>query len=112
MKTRKILSFFLLLGLLAGGEAAWAHGARVGVYVGAPIMLGPMWYPSPYYYQPVPVVVAPPAPPPVYIEQAPAVAPVEVQQSYWYYCKPSKSYYPYVKECPAGWERVLPQPEK
>jgi len=31
------------------------------------------------------------------------------QSSYWYYCAESKTYYPYVKECPGGWQRVTPQ---
>jgi hypothetical protein len=35
---------------------------------------------------------------------------VVVVQPYWYYCERSKSYYPYVKECPSGWTRVAPQP--
>lgn len=29
---------------------------------------------------------------------------------YWYYCKNPKGYYPYVKRCPDGWEKVLPTP--
>lgn len=97
------------------GEAS-AHGPRVGVgvYVGPPVVWGPAWhpywYPSPYYYPPQQVIVVPPAQPPVYIEQNP---PTEQQtQQYWYYCKSAKGYYPYVKECPEGWQRVLPQPEK
>jgi len=28
----------------------------------------------------------------------------------WYYCPESKAYYPYVKECPGGWQQVAPQP--
>ncbi len=31
-------------------------------------------------------------------------------QGTWYYCAESKTYYPYVKECPGGWQRVTPQP--
>ncbi len=54
----------------------------------------------------------PPAQPPVYIEQSePAAQPVQAQH-YWYYCKSGKGYYPYVKECPDGWQKVLPQPEQ
>lgn len=112
MKNRKLI-VVLLAALMAGlGSSAWAHGGRVrlGVYVGGPVW-GPVWYPPPYYYPPQ-VVVVPPAPPPVYIEQAePAAQPVPAQQ-YWYYCKSGKGYYPYVKECPEGWQKVLPQPER
>jgi hypothetical protein len=113
MKYRNLL-LVLLAVLMAGmGSNVWAHGGRVhlGVYVGGPVW-GPVWYPPPYYYPPQ-VVVVPPAPPPVYIEQSdPAAQPAPAQQQYWYYCKSSKGYYPYVKECPEGWQKVLPQPER
>lgn len=65
---------------------------------------GPWYYPGPYYY-PAPVVVQ--SQPVTYIEKgggAPA------PESWWYYCDASKSYYPYVKECPSGWQRVSPAP--
>jgi hypothetical protein len=64
---------------------------------------GPWYWPGPYYY-PAPVVV--PSQPVTYIEQGSAPAP----ESWWYYCDSSKSYYPYVKECPSGWQRVPPAP--
>jgi len=50
--------------------------------------------------------------PTTYIEQ-PAPQPAQPQQSavgYWYYCANPGAYYPYIKECPAGWQRVAPQP--
>ncbi|MDP2882045.1 MAG: hypothetical protein Q8N89_10720 [Azonexus sp.] len=53
----------------------------------------------------------PPPQPQVYIEQAQEPAPGAGQQ-YWYFCKSAQGYYPYVKECPDGWQKVLPQPEK
>ena len=123
MKLRKIFLPLLFLAFGLAGESAWAHGSRawvgVGVYVGPPVVWGSVWgpwYPPPYYYPPAPapVIVVPPATPPVYVEQAPA-APVEAAPEtprYWYYCPSGKAYYPYVKECPEGWQRVLPQPEK
>jgi len=62
--------------------------------------------PWPTYVSP-PVVVVRPAPP-VYVEQGQAVpAPAP---SYWYYCAASRTYYPYVSQCPAGWQRVPAQP--
>ncbi|HSG22962.1 MAG TPA: hypothetical protein VLA64_08400 [Azonexus sp.] len=110
MKLRKILAVSLAL-LMLSASAAYAHGGRgsVGVY------FGPYWGPgfySPYYYPPQ-VIVVPAAPPPVYIEQreAPAEAASATQQ-YWYYCGSSKGYYPYVKECLDGWQKVLPQPPR
>jgi len=68
------------------------------------------------YYPPVIVAPAPPPqpPPPVYIEQAPqqSAVPGVAGGGYWYYCKQSEGYYPYVKECPAGWQKVAPHPER
>ena len=111
MKSQKLLSALLAL-LLLGMGSAWAHGVRghvgVGVYVGP--YWSPWFYPPPYYYQPQ-VVVVPQAPPPVYVEQQEAPA-ASSQQQYWYYCAGAKAYYPYVKECPGGWQKVLPQPER
>jgi hypothetical protein len=84
---------------------AWHHGghAHFGVFIGAP----GYWY-SPYYYPPEAAV---PSSPPIYIEQGGAQpAPAPSQSNWWYYCADAKAYYPYVKECPAGWQRVAPQP--
>ena len=104
MRFGKILAVMMVLLLAGAGGSAWAHGrTHLGVYVGGPLW-GPWWYPPPVYY-PAPVVVQP-AVPPVYIEQR------EAPQNYWYYCKSGKGYYPYVKECPEGWQKVLPQPER
>lgn len=83
---------------------------RVGVYIGAPVVAAPIWYhgyygPS-YYYSPPPVYYS--TPQYEYIERdAPAAQP---QQTWWYYCNDAQAYYPYVKECPGGWQRVAPQP--
>jgi len=100
------LSAVLLAATASAPALAWHHGGRVhfGVVIGAPFY---PWYYPPYYYYP-PVVVAP-APPPTYIEQA-QPAPAQQSQGFWYYCAESKTYYPYVKECPGGWQRVTPQP--
>ena len=51
---------------------------------------------------PAPVVAAPA---PVFIERDPPAAPV-----WWYWCAEAHAYYPYVKDCPGGWQRVPPQP--
>jgi hypothetical protein len=40
--------------------------------------------------------------PPVYIQQSPP------PQPYWYYCEASRTYYPYVQQCPGGWLTVVP----
>ena len=96
---------------LAMSGSAWAGHTSVGVVVGP--VWGPWYYPPPYYYYPPyqPIIIQ--RPPQVYIEQsppAPDVAPVPDRTSYWYYCPASKAYYPYVNECPSGWQKVLPQP--
>jgi hypothetical protein len=111
---KNLVIALLLLGT-AGVGSAWAdHGrAHFGVFIGP--AWGPVYYPPPYYYYPPyypQVVIERPAPPQVYIEQSPAVAaPAPAPQTnYWYYCSATKAYYPYVRECPSGWQRVSPQP--
>jgi len=100
-----------------GGYGGYGYhgGVRFGVTLGVPLY-GPGYYPGPYYGYPAypypaygypPVVVAP-ASPPIYVEQGTnqaAPAPSQAQGD-WYYCAASNAYYPYVAECPAGWQRV------
>jgi hypothetical protein len=112
IKTTSILAI-ILLGA-AASEAALARGSvRFGVVVGAPLFGWP--YPGPYYYPPYsyypPAVVVPSAPT-TYIERSDEEEDEgEPQaQGYWYYCANPKGYYPYVKQCPGGWQRVAPQP--
>jgi hypothetical protein len=39
----------------------------------------------------------------------PAYSESEEQQSYyWYFCQDPQGYYPYIKDCPGGWMRVVP----
>ncbi len=111
MKLQKIILIVLALVLAGvGSSSAWAHGsrARVGVVIGGPLWWGGWGYPPPYYGPPQ-VVVVPPPQPTVYIEQAQPAAPAG--QQYWHYCPSAKGYYPYVRECPEAWQKVLPQPE-
>jgi hypothetical protein len=68
---------------------------------------GPGWgpvYPAYPYY----------APPPVIVQQAPDVyvqpLPQPETQQFWYFCRNPEGYYPYVKQCPNGWQRVVPSP--
>jgi hypothetical protein len=115
MKYRNLLVVLLALLMAGVGSSAWAHGGRVRLGAvgmaarsgGRGPAWGPVWYPPPYYYPPQ--VIACRRPPPSSSE--PAAQPVQAQQ-YWYYCKSGKGYYPYVKECPEGWQKVLPQPEQ
>jgi hypothetical protein len=107
IKAAVMLSAVLLGTTASASASAWHHGGvRFGVVIGAPFY--PWYYPPYYYYPPV---VAAPAVPPTYIEQGGAqAAPAQQSQGSWYYCTESKTYYPYVKECPGGWQRVTPQP--
>lgn len=85
------------------------HGrprVHFGVVIGAPVF--PIWHaPAPRYYYPAPVVVQ--AAPPVYIERDPPVA-APAESTYWYFCRESNTYYPYVSTCAGEWQRVTPQP--
>jgi hypothetical protein len=81
----------------------WGSG-----YWGSPYWGSPYWG-APYYYPPVVVQQAPQT----YVERDPAPAtpaPPQQTQQWWYYCPGANAYYPYVKECPGGWQRVSPQP--
>ena len=124
IRQKKMLAICALLLMSAG--SAWAGGWRghgsVGIYIGpggywrAPIYR-PYYFPAPYlyadpFYAPAPVIIER-APPPVYIEQGQvAVEPALETTNYWHYCPEAKGYYPYIKECPGGWQKVLPQPAK
>ena len=93
-------------------DLAWAHGGRghfrahrphLGIIIGAPLLFYP-WWERHYYYPPVVTV---PAEPPTYIERGDGAG-----RGYWYRCDSPEGYYPYVKECPGGWERVAPRPSR
>lgn len=116
MKIAKLIFAFILL-VAASMGSAWAdrggHGhrggghAHFGLIIGVP--WGPWYYPPPYYYPPLVVERQVPQ---VYIEQTqePAAPLAAAPANYWYYCAAARAYYPYVKECTGGWQKVLPQP--
>ena len=106
-------------------------GGRVGLFIGGPVLGFPYYgypaygYPAfgygygypPYgYYGPATTVITTPAAAPVYIEQSSAANNVGAYPSgpasdgYWYYCSNPDGYYPYVKQCANGWQKVPPQP--
>ena len=148
---RKILMVTLAAAMLAASLPAAAGGghgrgyggyghshARVGVYIGAPLLFAPWWvesrpyyYPS-YYYAPPPVVVRERVvvvrePLVFYDERGNPVLPAQpqaqaqVQQAptgqpqpgapapTWYFCADSQKYYPYVQNCASPWQHVIPQ---
>lgn len=92
----------------------YGHGYGVGVYLGGPLYWPgyyPGYYPYPYTYSGPDYSY--PGPAGAYVEQGvPQAAPAQSQD--WYYCAGSNAYYPYVRECPGGWQRVpsVPPPPR
>ena len=133
-KYLKLVAVLMLLVFAAVSESAMARGGRgghggghghggrigVGIALGLPLYgLGyysgyyPAYaYPAPAYAYPGPAM----APSSVYVEQgyaaAPQAAPAPAQPQDWYFCAGSNGYYPYVRECPGGWQRVPAQPHR
>jgi len=112
-----ILAMLLFVTGMAFAYGHGSHGSSVDVVIGAAVW-GPWYYPGPYYYpnyypyyEPYyPYYYSPEvAEPPTYIEPD-----QPMQQStpsgVWYYCPGSSTYYPYVTECPGGWQAVPAQP--
>ena len=94
-------------GHFAGGTH-FVPRFRTRVFIGASLF-APLYYyplPPPYYYDPAPAYIDPA---PTYIEQYPGQTAPQ-QSFYWFYCTSSNAYYPYVKDCPGGWQQVAPQP--
>jgi hypothetical protein len=111
MKNKKIIYAVLTIVVIifvvvfATALPAVAHG-RVGIWIGpgwGPWWWGPAAYPYPYYdyYVQRPVVIQQQEP--VYYQST-----QPAQQYYWYFCPDSNTYYPYVKQCPSGWLKVIP----
>lgn len=72
----------------------------------------PYYYPYRYYYYPYryypyygPYFYTEP-----YSRVEPPVNILPEPTYYWYYCKDTQGYYPYVASCPGGWVRVVPTP--
>jgi hypothetical protein len=115
MKKIALLLAVLALGAVFSESASASGRVVVGVGFGYPGWgypgwgwgPGPWYYGSPSYYYPPGVVSGSPT---TYIERQ-DVAPKEpASTDWWYYCEESKSYYPYVKTCPTGWQKVSPTP--
>ena len=119
-------------GYRGGARGHW-YGPSVGLYIGGPAWWGAGgYYGAPYAYVPPPTYVvgppavvtstagvvyiesnagvtstqsAPPANGPAAAAAAPDPAPPPGGQ-WWYLCASPRGAYPYVRECPGGWERV------
>jgi len=98
-------------GAFRGPGNFHGHG---GNSFSARVFIGPGWgpgwrgYPAYPYYPYYPYYSAPPV---VVEQQAQVYAQQDQQESdYWYYCRNPEGYYPYVKSCPGGWMKVVPEP--
>jgi hypothetical protein len=102
---------------VGGGYGAWrpaaygpAYGPGWGGWHGR-WAYGPGYYAGPYYgpYYGAPVVYAPP--PVAYVSPPqPMVLAAQPQPQVWYYCAASGKYYPYVQNCPSGWQTQAATP--
>ena len=126
MKKNQFICGLILLSGIAFSSIALAdhgHGGHGG-HGGFALSIGIPFYGSPYYgypyaypygYYPPPVVVMPQQQPQVYIQQDNPPPPPQESQApqegnYGYHCNQPEGYYPYVKECAAGWQKVSPTP--
>ncbi|MCB1908965.1 MAG: hypothetical protein KDH15_16485 [Rhodocyclaceae bacterium] len=93
-----------------GGHGHDHHGGRFRghFFIGLGLPLFWPWY-EPGYARPYPQTVVVPQTPPVYVERGDGAG-APAQDYYWYYCRASGAYYPYVKSCATAWQRVAPQP--
>jgi hypothetical protein len=99
-------------------HGGWGHGH--GYYWGVGFYGGgwPWFYPW-YYGYAVPVMpysfYSETAAPVEYVEMNPANPPPSASDApanVWYYCQNPQGYYPYIKSCAGGWQKVAPQPPK
>jgi hypothetical protein len=98
------------------GGGHWGWGGR-GYWGGYGWWGYPYWWDYPYYpyYYPYSYPYydpyyyggygEPPVPPQ---GVTPPAESGQQQPSYWYFCQNPEGYYPYVKECPGGWMKVVP----
>jgi hypothetical protein len=111
----RLLMTALLAGALCAGSAIADSRITFGLHFGIPLYWPAPYYSyyPPYYYPPPPLYYPPYSPPVIYTQPpyAEGRAPAPAEQSYsWYYCAESRGYYPYVRECPGGWQRVSAVP--
>lgn len=133
-----IITIFLLCASTIGTAFAGGRHGHFGIYLGAPVGFGyypyyrtpyfgapyygypnyggmPYYYPAHAYYpqvQSAPVIYTErsDSPQTTNVQTSPGNVSQNVQQSWWYYCADTKTYYPYVQQCSGGWMRVAPQP--
>jgi hypothetical protein len=92
-------------GHTGNSSTRYFFGFNVGIPLYGPPAYAPgpyYWGPPPYYYAPPPVVVVPQQPQ-AYVQRN------HQESDYWYYCQNPQGYYPYIKSCPGGWMKVVPE---
>jgi hypothetical protein len=113
---------FAAAGVLAAPDETWAKGkggahsgghrsgAHSGHRHGVPFARGGLFLAIPYsyYYPPLWSGIDPSAPV-VYVEQFPGIPGADTQDTI--YCPERAAAYPYVTECPGGWQRILSKEE-
>lgn len=91
----------------------WGPGVWTGGWWGPTVWAGGWWGPGPWgstWWGPggwAPASVPTTVVTPVFIERSPPAEPAA--QVWWYWCADARAYYPYVQQCPGGWQRVAPQ---
>jgi len=124
-----LLSVPAVAGRSSGGRSAGfghsgAHFSGGRHFVpGGHFIPGGRFVPGSHFFRPRPVAVflgvgipfyAYPPPLPYYYDYAPGYyappAAIPQQQGYWYFCQSANAYYPYVQQCPEGWQPVVPVP--
>jgi hypothetical protein len=83
-----------------GGPVVRSFPGRSGVraFIGGGAIAAPLYSYGPYYAYSAP-----------YYSYAPGYAAPAAAPGYWYYCPAYQAYYPYVEDCPGGWQPVAPQ---
>jgi hypothetical protein len=82
-----------------GAHRPWRHHVpRSRFWLRGTVVFG-SWYPWGHYAAP-PLIIQQETP--VYVQ------PEQEEPYYWYYCQDPQGYYPYVKTCPGGWMKVVP----
>jgi hypothetical protein len=91
-----------------GHGGGWGWGPAMGLGLGLGLWgLSNSYYGYPYYpyYDAAPINEQPSTE--MYVRPAPQQP---AEPTYWYYCRAPEGYYPYVKQCPGGWMKVVPTP--
>lgn len=115
MRKFGMIVLLFLLGV-GSGEKAWADWGHHDHY---DVVVEPYWetrylrqyaYPPVIIERPVSVVTIDPPVTRVFVEQPAKPNLPTSGGDHWYYCAASKKYYPFVKKCSAGWQKIPQKP--